>query len=81
MSAESTHDPVAAPEEDRVDLLAEANFTNVLVVLLLDLQDLSELLHLLLQPPNLLLHSRSLSLQVVGFLGRLKRLVGRGIAC
>jgi len=57
----AAHYPMGAIQEDRVDLLAQANLAHILIVLLLNLEDLRELANLLLQPPNLLLHLHLLS--------------------
>lgn len=57
----AAHYPMGAIQEDRIDLLAQANLAHILIVLLLDLEDLRELANLLLQPPNLLLHLHFLS--------------------
>lgn len=50
------HNTVSAIQEHRVDFLAEAYLADVLIVLLLDLEDLRQLLYLLLQSADLLLH-------------------------
>ena len=50
------HHPVGAVEEDRVDLLAQADPAHVLVVLLFNFENLSELSYLLLQAADLLFH-------------------------
>ena len=55
MSAMATHDSVGAIKEHSVDFFSQANLANVLVILFLNLEDLSELSHLLLQPSDLLL--------------------------
>jgi hypothetical protein len=52
----STHDTMCTIQENRIDLLTQANLTHILIILLLDFEDLRQLLNLLLQSSNFLLH-------------------------
>ena len=51
----AAHDSMGTIEEDCVYLFAEAYLADVLIILFLNLENLSQLSHLLLQPSHLLL--------------------------
>ena len=52
----AAHDSMGTIEEDCVYLFAEAYLADVLIIFFFNLEDLGQLFHLLLQPPDLLLH-------------------------